>query len=108
MTAELPTIVVDDMDIVADQGRVRGLVLQRLELAWRAVEPHLDGSIEALGYRPDPRMVQSAIHILDRLARLYRLASPAPVESVAGSAVADREIVARSLAELEAKINSAP
>jgi hypothetical protein len=75
---------------------VRALVVQRLELLWRNVEPHVDGSLS----KPDPRFIEAGIRLLDRLNRLYRLDAPAT-----GQDESPQELVSTSqlvLKELEA------
>lgn len=82
---------------------VRALVVQRLEVMWRACEPHIN---RELG-KPDPRFVEAGIRITDRLAKLYRLDAPQPVQADADDVnlVDRRELAARQLLELADKLN---
>jgi len=82
------------------------MVHARLQQLWSPVQPHVDGTVEAAGYRPDPRMIQSGIHILDRLAKLYRLDVPtAESDRPTPVTVEARATLLGSLAELEARIS---
>lgn len=81
---------------------VRALVVERLELMWRACEPHINTEMG----KPDPRFIESGIRIVDRLSKLYRLDAPQAQENEpdAGSVIDSRELAARGLQELEAKV----
>jgi hypothetical protein len=70
---------------------VRALAVQRLEMIWRACEPHINISPDdyELGHRPDPRFIESGIRVIDRLSGLYGLLKPiAAAPTAAGE---DRE-----------------
>jgi hypothetical protein len=100
---------VSEQHLTDNQERARGLVLFRLQQIWDVVEPHLNGKIQEEGLRPDPRMVETGIRVLDRVTKLYRLLEPpAPPEpedpSLAVSA--DRMAVEASLRELEARMGA--
>lgn len=83
---------------------VRKLLLDRLEMIWRTVEPHVDGSRQEDGWQPDVRFVEAGIRCLDRLAKLYRLDQPVPADPSAGDASVDqRELARRGLDELEGR-----
>lgn len=100
---ELPGVT--DEHIRASGPAVRKLLLDRLEMIWQTVQPHVDGtraSQEGEYGGPDVRFVEAGIRCLDRLAKLYRLDQPVPVDPLAGDASQDqREIAMRGLDELE-------
>jgi hypothetical protein len=80
---------------------VRALVVQRLELLWRNVEPHVDGSLS----KPDPRFIEAGIRLLDRLNRLYRLDDPATGrDEVVGELVPTSQLVLGELEALEKRL----
>lgn len=80
---------------------VRALLVQRLELLWRNVEPHVNGELS----KPDPRFIEAAIRLLDRLNRLYRLDQPVPSsEGSHGDLVPTAQLVAAQLQELETRL----
>lgn len=81
---------------------VRALVIQRLEMIWSTVEPHVTGQAG----RPDPRFIEAGIRVLDRLSRLYRLDQPQPnPESADHDVVPKADLVLKGLQELEARMN---
>lgn len=57
---------------------VRALAVQRLELIWRACEPHINLTQDDLdmGRKPDPRFVEAGIRVVDRLVGIYGLLKP--------------------------------
>ena len=57
---------------------VRALAVQRLEMIWAACEPHIRLSRDDLdmGRKPDPRMVEAGIRVVDRLVGIYGLLKP--------------------------------
>jgi hypothetical protein len=68
-----------DEDVTASVPFVRALVVQRLEQAWRACDPHIQVQVNpdtGLVMRPDPRFIEAGLRILDRLSSLYRLNAP--------------------------------
>lgn len=100
---ELPTL--DDEQLAESRGRVRFLLLQRMELIWKQVEENLDPHVG-----PDPRWAEIGVRLLDRYSRLYGLDKSKPVveEEVDESAGIDRrELVLQQLAEIHAAGNSA-
>lgn len=101
---------VTDTDISRDQGRVRALVLHRLERIWAACEPNLvtviDPMTQEVLAKPDVRFVEAAVRVTDRLARMYRLDQPAAADPAEGRVPeATRELVSRRLDELEARMS---
>jgi len=91
---------ISDEELVEGAPLMRALIVQRLELMWRGVEPFVDPEAG----KPDPRFVEAGIRILDRLGKVYRLDAPAAGQTqVAGSDVDPATLVARQLAELEAR-----
>jgi hypothetical protein len=82
---------------------VRALVVQRLEVMWRACEPYINSDLG----KPDPRYVEAGIRITDRLAKLYRLDAPQPIQADADDTtlVDRRELAARQLLELSQKLD---
>jgi len=70
---------ITDENLTQDAPFVRALVVERLEQAWRACDPHISvqrNPDTGLVMRPDPRFVEAGLRILDRLLVLYRLNSP--------------------------------
>lgn len=59
----------DETTLQQQKPLTRGQVLARLEQVWEACEPHITGDID----RPDARMVDIGVKVLDRIARLYRI-----------------------------------
>lgn len=93
---EAPSL--DDDQLVESRGRVRFLLLQRMELIWKQVEENLDPSVG-----PDPRWAEIGVRLLDRYSRLYGLDKNKPVteDEVDESAGIDRrELVLMQLAEI--------
>jgi hypothetical protein len=88
--------------------RVRALVVQRLEMVWRACEPHINPSQLDLdeGFRRDPRYIEAGIRVLDRLTSIYGLTKPSQVQADpdAGSSLDQRAAVAKLVAELEQRV----
>ena len=82
---------------------VRALVVQRLEMMWRACEPHIDASAG----KPDPRFIEAGIRVVDRLTKLYRLDDPARIEQdqEPGTRISERELVKAQVAELESRLS---
>jgi hypothetical protein len=98
---------INEEQVAESAPLVRAMVVQRLEMIWRACEPHILPPDDDLGPRkPDPRFVEAGIRVTDRLINLYGLLKssqgPADAEEVAG----DAQVLAaqQKLAELEAKI----
>lgn len=83
---------------------VRALLVRRLELMWRGLEPFVDPGQG----KPDPRFMEAGIRVLDRLARLYRLDAPvsAPDTAHDDDPVTPAELVAHQVAEIEARMRS--
>lgn len=104
----LPAALSDD-DLVAQAPGVRGQLLRRLETIWAYCEDEIEAS--KLEQRSDPRFADLGLRTLDRIARLYRLEKvPAPVaeepEEVSPMQVArTRDMVLKSLAELESRVS---
>lgn len=97
---------ITDEHIRASGPAVRKLLLDRLEMIWSTVEPHVDGTRQEDGWSPDVRFVEAGIRCLDRLARLYRLDQPVAADPGHADASADqRELVLRGLDEIEAREN---
>lgn len=100
---ETPSL--DDDQLVESRGRVRFLLLQRMELIWKQVEENLDPSVG-----PDPRWAEIGVRLLDRYSRLYGLDKNKPVteEDVDESAGIDRrELVLMQLAQIHQANSSA-
>jgi hypothetical protein len=103
-TLPTPQLGISEEQISGSASLVRALVVQRLEMMWRACEPrinHGDG-------KPDPRFIEAGIRVVDRLSRLYRLDAPQPAENEPDPAtrIDVRELAAAQLAELETKLAS--
>lgn len=92
---------IGDQDVADSAPLVRALVVQRLELMWTTVEPHVDGRAG----KPDPRFLEAGIRITDRLTRLYRLDQPVPSQEQAGGDLVPMvDLVSRGLAEIEQRM----
>lgn len=99
---------IGDEEIHASQAAVRALVVHRLELIWRTVEPHVDGSRQEEGWSPDVRFVEAGIRCLDRLAAVYRLRDPQRQDPGGQEAGQDaREVAERALLEVEERMRGA-
>jgi len=89
---------------------VRALAVQRLEMLWRACEPHINLTQEELddGRKPDPRFIEAGIRVTDRLVNLYQLTKPQHQmsEPDAVSRQDQREMVRSRLLELEQKVQN--
>jgi hypothetical protein len=101
-----------DEDMLAEVAPyVRAEVFRRLERLWNALEPYVDGSKGEDGVvrRPDPRLMDAAVRVLWQLGRLARLDAPSRKPDEIPAAGPDvLEVVARSLAELEARMGPGP
>jgi len=95
------TEVLTEQQIQERKDEARAVLLRRYEQVWATVLPHVDGSLEADGFRPDPRMVSVGVGVLERLWRLWGLDKPG-VESVA-AVVSGRELVLERLGVIEAR-----
>jgi hypothetical protein len=72
---------ISDEQVTQAAPMVRATVVQRLEMIWRACEPHIDPVPDELGPRkPDPRFVEAGIRVTDRLIALYGLLKPGTSE----------------------------
>lgn len=104
-------LTLTDTDISRDQARMRALIAVRLERVWAACEPHLEPLVdpdtgERIG-RADPRFVEAGLRVLRDLGRLYRVEQPVPQDPEAGKVPVEvRELVARRLEELEARMRA--
>jgi DNA-binding transcriptional regulator YdaS (Cro superfamily) len=99
---------INEEQVAQSAPLVRALVVQRLEMIWRACEPRINLSEEdqQAGRSVDPRFVEAGIRVTDRLVALYGLTKPqhAMAEPDAGSRVDQRELVRKLVSELEAKV----
>jgi hypothetical protein len=74
-----PGIGITDENIAESMPFVRALIVQRLEQAWRACDPHIQVQVNpdtGLVMRPDPRFIEAGIRIIDRLGDIYRIRTP--------------------------------
>lgn len=64
---------IDDEQVADSAPMVRALIVQRLEQVWRACDPHINPTQDALeaGFRRDPRYIEAGLRVLDRLALIY-------------------------------------
>ena len=89
---------------------VRALAVQRLEMLWRACEPHINLPQEMIeaGFKPDPRFIEAGIRVTDRLVNLYQLLKPQHQmsEPDAVSRTDQRELVRSRLLELEQRVQN--
>jgi hypothetical protein len=97
---------INDEQVSEAAPMVRAMVVQRLEMIWRTLEPYIDPVPDELGARkPDPRFVEAGIRVTDRLIALYGLLKPGnadPDEQV--SPVGQVEAAMERLAELESRL----
>lgn len=93
---------IGDEQVSESAPLVRALVIQRLEMIWSTVEPHVTG----YAGKPDPRFIEAGIRVLDRLSRLYRLDLPQPnPESADHDVIPKKDLVLKGIQELEARMN---
>lgn len=105
------TAGITDEAVTESAPMVRALVVSRLELIWRACEPHimppppLPGELPR---RPDPRFVEAGIRVNDRLMSLYGLLKPAMGQEK-GELTSSEEVEAAlaRVKELEARMRPA-
>ena len=72
---------IGDEQVAEAAPMVRALVVARLEMIWRACEPHImppPPEAGELQRRPDPRFVEAGIRVNDRLISLYGLLKTNP------------------------------
>jgi hypothetical protein len=73
---------IDDEQVAESAPMVRALVVSRLEMIWRACEPHIMPPPPETEYdqprKPDPRFVEAGIRVNDRLIALYGLLKTNP------------------------------
>lgn len=104
LPAAAPSI--SEEQLVDASSQVRGVVASRLETIWGSCAPHLepvqleDGSWS----KPDPRFLELAVRVTDRMMRLYRLDAPGRAVEVAETPVDVREQILSHLAELEQRL----
>lgn len=99
---------INDEQVAEAAPMVRAMVVQRLEMIWRACEPHIDPPADELGPRkPDPRFVEAGIRVTDRLIALYGLLKPAnTAEDEQITPVGQVEAAMERLAELESRLKA--
>lgn len=93
---------INDENLADAAPQVRALMVQRLEMIWRACEPQFtDPEVKA-----DPRYIEAGIRVVDRYTRLYRLDHPQPQDNgqVQVSAPEARKALQVSLSELEVRM----
>lgn len=99
---------INDEQVAASAPMVRALVVQRLEMMWRACEPriNLTQADVLAGRTVDPRFLESGIRITDRLVNLYQLTRPQHQMSEPDTAtrVDQRELAKARISELETKV----
>ena len=108
MTSELQpgSTGITDEQVAQSAPMVRALVVSRLELIWRACEPHILAEDDDLGPRkPDPRFVEAGVRVTDRLIALYGLLKPSVGEEEAETSTRDQvEAAVKAAQELEARV----
>jgi hypothetical protein len=97
---------ISDEQVADSAPMVRALVVTRLELLWRACEPHILPEDER---KPDPRFIEAGIRVVDRLTLLYGLTKPTTggEDQVPPGDPAVRDRAEAALVELEARVRSA-
>lgn len=97
---------INDEQVSEAAPMVRAMVVQRLEMIWRACEPHIDPPPDELGPRkPDPRFVEAGIRVTDRLIALYGLLKPGnTAEEEQVSSQVQVEAAMEQLALLESRL----
>jgi hypothetical protein len=100
---------IGEEQVAASAPLVRALAVQRLEMIWRACEPHIHMSQEDLdlGRKPDPRFIEAGIRVVDRLTSIYGLLKPQASTDVVDktSLEEQRQAVLSQITSLEAKIH---
>ena len=115
LNSELPAMPgIRDEEISESAPAVRALLVHRLEQIWNTIteggrynrpDATPGGARQEDGWSPDPRFIEAGIRCLDRMAKLYRLDQPvAAAIGHADASVDQRELVARSLDEVEARM----
>jgi len=73
---------IGDEQVAESAPMVRALVVSRLEMIWRACEPHILPPPPETEFdmprKPDPRFVEAGIRVNDRLIALYGLLKTSP------------------------------
>ncbi len=102
MQPVIPDRSLSEEQLAESAGRVRYLVMERLERIWANCEPYMTGEEG----KPDPRFIEAGIRVLDRLSKLYRLDRPVPGDNSPDSnaQIGVRELVRAQVAELEARM----
>ena len=102
------TAGIGDEQVAESAPMVRALVVSRLEMIWRACEPHILPPPPELGElprRPDPRFVEAGIRVNDRLIALYGLLKPQQGAEEASTAPEEsREQVEAQVRALEERL----
>jgi hypothetical protein len=95
---------ITDTEVSDSQPYVRAEVVKRLEAIWKTCEPYIVPG----EFKPDPRFMEMAVRVCDRLIRLYRLDQPSKDgnEGDPGSLVDVRELVRAQVAELETRMRA--
>lgn len=75
MTFELPPVSAPEIteeNVIQDQGRVRALIVTRIEQLWQPIDRQLQ--MDSEGVRPaDPRLLEIGRGLMKDLAIVYRL-----------------------------------
>jgi hypothetical protein len=99
---------IGDEEVAQSAPMVRALVVSRLEMIWRACEPHIlppPPEPGELPRRPDPRFVEAGIRVNDRLIALYGLLKTNPsLDKGEDTAQADVDAALVSLRALEERL----
>jgi hypothetical protein len=71
-----------DTEMASRRPELRAMALSRLEMLWRACEPHVTGvDAEGKPFYPDYRYVDLGMRIMDRQIRLLKVLAADPVEA---------------------------
>ena len=103
---------IGDEQVAESAPMVRALVVSRLEMIWRACEPHiLPPPVSENDYepprKPDPRFVEAGIRVNDRLIALYGLLKTSPgQEKGEDTAQQDVDAAIDRVKALEARLRS--
>lgn len=98
-----------DTEMASRRPELRAMALSRLEMLWRACEPHVTGlDAEGNPLYPDYRYVDLAMRVMDRQIRLLGVLKPDPPEEETVVSGRDPNAVkaSRDLDEIETRLRA--